>query len=438
MARLASSLVAGVLGFGVVACSWTRFDDVQEDAPVLLLNKPDNVGYGFGSTVAAGEVDGFYRVFVGASPGRTGGAEFELGPKQGASTDAARSGHCDVGCTLAKTAASMQRADLDGLPRTLCVAEGLGTADGSKPLGVQIQCDAGDSAFLSANALPAGVVVDEPGKQLSLVAEDGDFPILMAGATGLSGAPGKAWFYASSSQTPVELDAGVSVGETYGAALVVVKMKGAAWLAVGEPGAGRVFLFDDQGTLAGCLFPPGANTQFGRTLAAGRIDGDSDEELIVADGQKAHVLSGAVLAANSNAACADLPAGAEIVALACRTTADLDGCGGSDFGAALAVADLDHDGDGEVLVGAPGMDVRDDASDGGAVFVFDVEPDHPDWVAETRFISSAEAGDKLGTAIGVVHQPDRDVFVAGAPGNGKAALFFCSKLRKSNKGAHCD
>jgi len=125
MARIAS-LLAAALGLGIAACSWSRFDDVQADAPVMLLTKPDNVGYGFGSSVAAGEVDGFYRVFVGASPGRTGGAEFEIGSGQSTSADAARSGHCGLGCTLAKTAASLQRAVLEGLDRTLCVAEGLG------------------------------------------------------------------------------------------------------------------------------------------------------------------------------------------------------------------------------------------------------------------------------------------------------------------------
>lgn len=435
MARVAPALGAA-LALAVAACSWSRFDDVTADAPVMLLTRPDSIGSGFGSTVAAGEVDGFYRVFVGGAPGRTGGAEFELGPKQNAGSDPVRGGHCGLGCTLAKTVASMQRAVLEGIDRTLCVAEGLGTAGGAKPLGIQVQCDGGDKAYLSVLDLPAGVQVTESGKQLTLSAEDRDYPVLMAGATGLGGAAGAAWFYASKSQTPVALDPGVAVGESFGASLAVVTMGGARWLAVGEPSQARVFLFDDAGALAGCV--TSAVAGFGRTLAAGRVDADADEELVVASEKQVHVLGGGTLAAQVAPTCAPVPSGAELVALSCRSTADLEGCGDAAFGATLAVADIEKDGDGEVLVGAPGMDVRD-ATDGGAVFVFDVEGEHLDWLKEARFISSAESGDRLGTAIGVVHQPDRDVFVAGAPGNGKAALFFCSKLLPANKrGSRCE
>lgn len=442
MARVSMVLSVAVV-LGVAACSWARFDDVSDNAPVLLFTKPGNVSYGFGSSVASGEVDGFYRVYVGASPGRTGGAEFELGPGQGAGADAVRSGHCGLGCTLAKSAAPLRRAILEAKEHTLCFAEGLGTGGGQKPLGIQIQC-AGEPAYLSTNELPAGSqLTAESARYLSLAAPAVDFPILLAGTPAhqvdvggtLVDQPAAAWFYASQSQTPVALDPGPGAQGTFGSALAVVSMGGAQWLAVGEPGQGRVYLFDSSGALQGCLAPGIAG--FGRTLAAGRVDKDADQELVVASDGKVHVLSGAVLAGAADPSCGALPAGAEIVALSCRTTSDLDGCGSSQFGAALAVADFDHDDDGEVLVGAPGMDVRD-AGQGGAVFVFDVEPEHPDWMLEARFLSSAESGDRLGTAIGVVHQPDRDVFVAGAPGNGKAALFFCSKLLKGDRGSRCE
>ncbi len=440
MARL-STLLGASLALGIAACSWTRFDDVSQDAPVMLLTKPDNVGFGFGSSVAVGHAGDSYRVFVGASPGRNGGAEFEIGPKQGGSADAVRSGHCGLGCTLAKSAASLQQATLEGKDRTLCVAEGLGTAGGTKTLGVQIQC-AGEPAYLSTNDLPAGSTLTAgSSKYLSLATAPVDFPILLAGVRAhqvdvggtLTDVPASAWFYASKSQTPVEL--GPGGGGTFGWAVAVLSVGGAQRLAVSEPGGGRVYLYDESGALVGCLAP--GITGFGQTLAAGRVDKDADQDLVVASDKLVHVLSGAVLAAGLQPTCGALPSGAEIVALKCRTTPDLDGCGGSQFGAALAVADLEHDGDGEVLVGAPGIGARD-ASEGGAVFVFDVEPEHPDWMLEARFISSAESGDRLGTAIGVVSQADRDIFVAGAPGNGKAAVFFCSKLLKGNRGARCE
>lgn len=419
-----------------IACSWTRFDDVQKDAPVLLLNKPDNVGFGFGSSLASSESGSFYRVFVGAAPGQNGGAEFELGSNQGASKDAARSGHCGAGCTLARRAAPLQRAVLDGLDRTLCAAEGIGTAGNQKPLGIQVQCEGGDAAFLAVLALPSGVSVPEPGKQLTLASEDGDYPIVMAGAMGLDQAAGSAWFYPSKSQNGSVLDPGVSVGSSFGGQVAVLGAGGGRLLVVSEPEAGRLFFFDEAGAPKGCV--SSSAPRFGKSLAVGKVNSDVDEELLVASDQGVHVLSGAALAPAIPATCGALPSAGELVKLACRATADLDGCGGADFGAAIAVADFDRDGDGEVLVGAPGMSVRDE-SDAGAVFVFDVEGDHLDWMAESRFISSAESGDRLGTALAVVHQPGKDVFVAGAPGNGKAALFFCSKLLPAGKrGVRCE
>lgn len=422
----------------VAACSWTRFDDVSEDAPVLLLEKPDGVGSGFGSSVAVAVAGGNHRLFVGSAPGNNGGAEFELGGGQGASKDAARGGHCDVGCTLAKTAAAMPKATLEGQPRTLCFAEGWGAG------GIQVQCEAGEAAFLSSLAAPAGVQVDEPGKQLSIVAQRpkrgapnqpvGELsPVVAAGATSLANGPGAAWFYPAGSQQPTALDAG-TVGPTYGAALTIFEAKGQLFIAVGEPGASRVHVFDATGALARCLSSSAAG--FGRTLGSGPVTADdASDELLVATDAEVHVIAGATFEGAASSACQEV---APIVALKCRSTGDLDGCGGSEFGAALAVADLDQNGDGEVLVGAPGMDVREE-SGAGAVFVFDVAKEHPDWVLETRFISSAESGDRLGTALAVVPQDDRDIFVAGAPGNGKAAVFYCSRLLPSSKrGARCN
>ena len=47
-------------------------------------------------------------------------------------------------------------------------------------------------------------------------------------------------------------------------------------------------------------------------------------------------------------------------------------------------------------------------------------------MAEAKFISSAESGDELGRSIVTPHLGKRDIIAAGAPGHGKAALFYCS------------
>jgi hypothetical protein len=176
------------------------------------------------------------------------------------------------------------------------------------------------------------------------------------------------------------------------------------------------------------------------------VDADGDEDLVAADEAHVNVLSGAALAQLAPAdpmQCVTVAAIGTIAELPCRESADVSGCGKGDSfpGAAdlsLAVAHLDDDQDGEVLVGVPAMKVRDESS-AGAILVFDVEPEHPDWLAEMRFISSAESGDRLGAGLSVVRQPDRDIFVAGAPGGGKAAVFLCSKLLPAAlRGSRCE
>ncbi len=53
-----------------------------------------------------------------------------------------------------------------------------------------------------------------------------------------------------------------------------------------------------------------------------------------------------------------MPEGALISSFTCGSTDDIEGCESSRFGEALAIGDLDGDGDGELAVGAPEMKVR--------------------------------------------------------------------------------
>jgi hypothetical protein len=425
------------------ACSWTRFDDVQQDAPVLLLTKPDGVGQGFGASLAFAGVDGNYRVLAASSPGAHGAAEYEIGGGQGTNHDAVRTGYCGDGCTLGRSVAALKNAWLDGKPWPWCFAVGFGVGPPANPApspGIVVQCEAAPPN-VSVLAVPSGVTLGGP--ELALGSEDAEQqPLLVAGLVGQNGDRGRAWSYDTKQDAagplPLELDPGATfaIGPSYGRAVVVLHAGGERRIAVGEPDQARVFVFDQSGALQRCLSGP---EHFGLALAAGQVSGSGDDELVVADGQSngnasVHVLDGAALTGGASG-CGP---GSEIVALSCKSTADASGCGGGEYGAALAVADLDHDGDGEVLVGAPGMSSREESA-GGAVLIYDVEPAHPDWLSEAKIISSAESGDRLGSSLAIVRQPDRDIFVAGAPGNGKAAVFFCSKLLPSGlHGSRCE
>jgi hypothetical protein len=292
-------------------------------------------------------------------------------------------------------------------------------------------------------------IVEAPNQFLTLASERVDgLPRLLAslsGPTQTAGLSGSAWLYRVGDGTKIEkLDPPSAPSRSYGQSLAVIGSGPTALLAVGDPESQTVWLFSDDGTSAtvsGCIGVPtgeAAPAAFGKTLAAGNVTGGAEPELVVADGKDVHVLRGEALAGGGPSPCRsykDLLA----VTVACRSTADISGCGSSDFGAALAVGDFDRDQDGEVVVGAPGMSVRGEST-AGAVFVYDVEgnAEQQTWVLETRFISSAESGDRLGTSVAMIQQPDRDLLLAGAPGNGKAALFLCSKLLPSAlKGSRC-
>jgi FG-GAP repeat len=441
MRRSACLLVLGVLSAG---CSWTRYDDIVESSPIVLLNRPKAVSDGFGSSLATATVDDSVTLLVGGAPLKSGGAEFELGTGESPTLEARDTGHClgsDAPCYFSSSPVALARAQGPGKePRPLCFVDGGGTA--SRDSGVVVRCT-DDVEY----ALPVPEVVNDlldfsfretQPTPFRFAADRGPDPTLLATADEESA----VWFYPALSKVPVDLP---NPAESKGRwtkqrlrTLSVARVDGdARLLAVGEPSEGtvRLFLAPDGVTpsYVGCI---GGTPGFGRAFAAGPVvKGDDGDELVVSDDSVVYVFDSARLASlaptlDSDCSLGALPEGALVTSFTCGSTKNISGCGSSDFGAALGVGDLDGDKDGEVVVGAPGMTVRH-TERAGALIIYDVDPPKSDKeqlydFRDIAFLSSADADDQLGRSIALPDLGDRHVLAAGAPGSGKVALFYCA------------
>ena len=436
-------------------CSWTRYDDIAENAPIVLLNRPKAVSDGFGSSLATATVGDSVTLLVGGAPLESGGAEFDLGTSDAPTLEASDTGHClgsDAPCYFSSTPVALSRAQgPESKPLDLCFVNGGGVASGDA--GVTVRCL--DS---TEYALPVPTVVE---KRI-------DFSIKSAQPTpfrfGADHGPDAAflasadeesavWYYPPLSETFVQLrnpaNAKGAWDEPQLRTLAVARLGGEArLLAVGVPSASAVRLFfaPDGATpsYVGCL---GGTAGFGRAFATGQVTKGGDDSLVISDDSVVYVfdataLSTMVPTADADCSLGSLPAGALVTSFTCGSTKNISDCESSEFGAALGVGDLDGDGDGEVVVGAPNMTVRHTRR-AGAVIIYDVDPpesvqDHLYDFKDIAFLSSADADDQLGRSIALPNLGDRHVLAAGAPGGGKAAVFYCpSFLPRELAGARC-
>ncbi len=468
MARTACLTPLLLLSALTAGCSWGRFDDITENAPIVLLNKPDELSNGFGTSMATGtydDSDGKTNValLVGGAPLQGGAVEFQLGTGDSPTLDALDRGHCmsdeGIPCYMSNSPVALSGAQTPGMIRPLCFVDGAGTA--SVDTGVVVRCN-DDVEY----ALDVPENVDE----LLQFSINRNQPTLFRfgadhgyGTTLLATADEErsVWFYPAldSKRRFLEIpypdsDRGrwptvedvASSQPKYGRNLTVARVGDGRLMAVGIPDLSEVRLFFSsdghaEPSYLGCL---GGTARFGRSFATGKVlAGDPDDALVIADESLVYVFSAAKLATllpttQTGCSLSSLPPDALISSFTCGSTKGISGCAGSDFGAALAVGDLDGDGDGEVVVGAPRMTVRD-ISGAGAVLIYDVEePADSDFI-DVGFMSSAEKDDRLGTAIALPDLGSRQIIAAGAAGNGKTALFYCPSFLPGNlAGPRCN
>jgi hypothetical protein len=456
------SLVATLLLAGLSAsCSWSRFDDVTEKGPIEFLKKPANMQTGFGVVLTTGTLDGRPRLVVGGEHGTSPAAIFDPSNGQTPNLTALASNYCvgtaDIACFLAPQLAYVPKTRTGAAQNkevTNCVVVGLGEAN-IEGNGVKFECD--ETSFsrpvLSArgyvsdvdHALRTGQ--DEP---LALATDGSENPAVLVGAPTHE----LAWYYAPESDVPVRLSPPVAVEDLplgFGNSVAAIRLGERSWLfAVSAQDGGQLHLFRAEGErprYLGCL---GGTPDFARRVVAGLVPGpatpeigDDVPDLVVSDRTTVFVFDGEKLAAlpetdTMTCTLAALPEKTLIASFGCGSTPDTSECSSSDFGAALAVGDIDGDGDNEVIVGAPQMTVRGEHG-AGAVLLYDVDSLGDGVLQDVRFLAQGEQGDALGGTVAAASIGDRDVLIAGAPRSGKVGLFYCSSMVPGAKrGKRCE
>jgi hypothetical protein len=450
MNRLPLRQLSGLLvGLGIVSCSFSRFSDLKDDTPVLLMAVPS----GFddtGSTLAAIKVDKSTYLYAGA---KVNFAFYSMGNDEDPAKDAVGRIGCrpSEACWIGHHVAGMVRSGKND-EKLGCFAYGI-NIDKDELSAVQVYCHNATYASMPVPTEVRDVVaaIKKNGKSLTLelaANRDGVNTTLLGALPNAS----LVWWYPSGSTSPRLWQNPFPSKKGVGSALAVLRTSDQPLAVVADTIAdaahGRLWVFrtptSGPSETLGCI---SGGKDFGRVLAAGRFHGTKVDDLAVADAKSVFVLSqDAMLDAlatsqfsedGASADCATLQDLAGVIDTSCKTGDNWSDCAKGEFGASLAPADLNGDDTDELLVGVPGADVRGENA-AGVVVVYRATSSKLTATNDDLFISSAESNDRLGQSVVGVPLSRPDVVVAGAPGGNKVATFFCSSLLEDeDRGTRC-
>jgi hypothetical protein len=223
-------------------------------------------------------------------------------------------------------------------------------------------------------------------------------------------------------------------------------------IAISQPSQQRVLVatYDDEEPgqplekvkLRACIQAPekGAGG-FGERLLLADVTGDSDPELFIGNDPVSGAQQGSqalFMYPGSGLPLEDVtdtcpPWNAKPVPIACE---DADGvsCDDSAFGASLAVGDVNADGKGDLLVGAPFATVGG-SQQAGAIWIV---PGNDSGLAldrSTAITVTSTSKARYGFQVAALRTTDRDEPVGSAPGLGELFVSMCTPLEKGFGGA---
>lgn len=440
---LSAGLLAAAVGLAAAAsgCDWGKFDDFEAQASTIVLEQPD--GYprsGYGSQLSAyeGTAAGVpvSRLAANAGPGSPPRA-YAVWTGTGVDLSAALFGVCDGGgggsCSP-EAGAGMAGTSVGGIP---CLV--VGEPDLNE---VTVKCE--EAAMRGLATAPTSG--ERFGAAIAGLPEG--LASALVGAPGAAGG-GKLYTLAImpgglfASSTPVSgLDvAQMGAGGTLGSAIVTLPAPGGAIIATTSRlgTSARVvwaMLTGPDSAHVGACIDDGSSTVLGSSMALGRLVGDSAPDLALgvrAPGGMADRAGLVALYDGSVLPGACEPPSDAPMMVACPEGLSGISCADSGFGEAVAIGDVDADGNDDLVIGAPFATV-DGTVGAGAVYVVagPLTGPPPASAFEVLTDSSPDEGGHLGSALAlprtILGGTPRAEIAAGAPDANTVYVFLCSGL----------